>query len=299
MADKDLDKPENKGLKATAGRWFGPDSSGRNFGGHVGSGILRGLRWGTPENKALNYMMPFAATMLVTEIIALSSGGPVHDVTVPADTAMQVRTQADADGYNAVRFEYRDVLLTHTGDGYRLFTAVAPDGKPDGPDTRFDPVERQVEAWQIVSSIAQEYTRMAEAMAGNVAQTPDHIPQVLQFERISPVYQQDQKSFRVGDNLIPAQPGAQFTLGDARAAAAFWTQTATAIAAGQYAIGDGQGIEGGPNLNDSKIGEKMQQWGSLVLMGYAGCAGLGLLGGAVAGVASSRRRSRQTTFKKA
>lgn len=296
MADKDLDKPENKGLKALAGKYFGPDSHGTSLGMNIGEGIFRGLRWGKESNSLPNYAMPFAATVLVCEVIALGYGGGVNDVSVPADPAMAVRTEAAAQGYNALRFQNRNgdhlYLLTRTDAGYRLYSAPAG----AGTDVRFLPVTKQMDAWRTVGEIARSYTALANAMAGDVTQIPDNIPATVGFERVSPLYQGTGETFRIGDNMADSADAPQFTVQDARNAADFWTRTATAIAAGEYASGAVQGVQDAPAWREDGLGSRAALWGQMVLLGYAGFATLGLAGGVISGVAASRRRAgRQNT----
>lgn len=289
MADKENDKPENKGLGRVTSTLFRKNSDGESLAGEIGKGVKRGLllNIGTTYRPLYGTAIILPSLLFSVAVTTLPMNG---ELVTPEDPAMTDATMtygfSDEAGYQAVRMQERDVVLVKDENSvWRVY--LAEKDRQGDIELRF--VDNRYEAYGYVrGAVAAMQTQIAayenyRRIAGNEGE-------LVQFDAVTKRYEHEEGFRRAaaGEHAVDAA-----NMRDAfQQAVASWTQAAADINVGGYGFRDDatpvQTMAERPQIEALELAGDMLKLFGLPL------AGLMLGAAAIGGAAGGRRQRRNT-----
>lgn len=273
MADKDKDKPENRGL---APLWRQSVQGVGDFGGEIVT-TLRKDRL----DSALAVVAPIFGVPMVGLAVMLSGGDVQRHFE--ADTAATAGQINAAHGYVAISENdgASGLALFRGEDAYRLYRF---ERKPNGEATLQFVGDRE-DAWhdirQMVAKMAQS-VEAAQNPQGNTA--PSHV-EFFRFSELSGPMTQDNGVVRIGKGIEEIVPQGSIAAAIVPQLEA-WRAASVAVEAGQYGFGGQAPAQASYTETQVKDYTMAKIIGSI----FGTLTGIGLLGVGVSAAGNARRR---------
>lgn len=289
MADKENDKPENKGLGRVKATLFKENSDGQSLAGEAGKGLKRGLLMNIGTEYRPIYATPIVLGSMVfaTAITCLPMHGELLTSEDPAavDTTLSYGFSENA-GYQAVRLQDEDVVLVK--DENQVWQVYLAQRDQQG-DIELTFVENRHEAYSYVRSVVDAMQAQVSAYE-NYRRVTSTDGELMRYESVTKGYDYDD-DFRRG--AVNGQMVEADNMRDMfQQAVTSWQQAAQQIDAGGYGFREDstpvQRMDERPQINGFGLAGDM-----LKIFGVP-LAGMMLLGGAIGATNSGRRQRRNT-----
>lgn len=324
MADKVEDREENQGIKGRLRGAFSEDG----IMPEIGEGFVRGsLMLNDDDDSRLFYPIATVLTLSFITFVGASDSDFDHtNVNIDPSLMSMMNGQNAPLSYMAVDASNDDkvnpLVLVREGDTYRIY-------KQDEKSLHQELVYEvnQLEAWRLASQMVEDLKALKEQLQNTGENTPDFLPQFIEYAKISGLYFEDDLVTR--DAQMRAEGANDRTPMNINAlldqAIEQWSAAADAAKNGSYgftaadymtvegplsgltdqanqsAQGDNPLRIGLPNLpeGEGKINDDLAGW--LLKKGLLGTLflslGVGALNGSIYGLSHTMRRRRERKNK--
>ncbi len=239
MADRDTDKPENKGLRGFFNKRRKMDGAGHVFGQEFKSILMSDRLDSAAFGVPILFGVIFAGPVLL-----------MHDTTVMRDytpdlslshgIAAEPSTEAGASSYTAITADdgKTGYMLVSDQGRYRLYSFDISQNQANERVMTY--VADQDDAWHIIRNTADQMVQGLRAASDPQASPPSQNIETVRFSEISGVLSEGDHIRRYGEGIADADADYSSMRERFEAQSTLWLNASQAVFNGQYGFAAGE-----------------------------------------------------------